>query len=488
MPHGAEFAPDGHLWVGLEGYGSLVEMDTNGTILGSHTIPYVDTQGYSDLVDNHGLEVSRDGKVWFTGKESNVVGYYDPSTDQYRIFPLDMPDPTEYPDGNFPIYLDEAPDGSMYFTNLETSSVGRLYPDTGQITTYELPAAFGTPGNARPIRVVLRDDGVATVSEESGSAYAFITPDGVVTEHPLSPSDAQGASLTYDRAGQLWVQYNTPDAIARVNPDGSVTPFTIPTLDATQHRVTVGPDGALWFTELATDKIGRMVTGHENGPPVDRVLDQQFRAARGGVDYQAAFQQNRATFRARTRQMLQGRGNEADRQLALSRFRWNLQGAINQFATDRGAGDLRREAAEDREPDHPVSVPGPRREHRVHPGRADRRRPLFPVVLDAGPARPVVGLGLFEPLQRDGPLPGRAEGVEQQRVTREVAAKVFDPCRDRDRHGFRRGNLVAPRTPSEPPWFVLRASIRLTAASASHLDPVFCRYQAFVPRHWPGGR
>jgi virginiamycin B lyase len=337
MPHGAEFDADGHLWVGLEEYGSLVEMDTNGTILGRHTIPYTDTQGYSELVDNHGLEVSRDGKVWFTGKESNVVGNYDPATDQFRFYPLPKPDPTLYPDGNFPIYIEEAPDGSMYFTNLLTSSVGRLFPETGEVVTYALPASFGTPGDARPIRVVLRDDGVATISEESGSAYAFISPEGVVTEFPLSPSGAQGASLTYDRAGVLWVQYNTPDAIARVNPDGSVTPFTIPTLDATQHRVTVGPDGALWFTELATDKIGRMVTGHENGPPVDRVLNQQFQARWGGVDYQAAFQQNRATYRARARQMLQGQGNEADRRLALSRFRWNLQGAVNQFAESRGA-------------------------------------------------------------------------------------------------------------------------------------------------------
>ncbi|WP_435009063.1 virginiamycin B lyase family protein [Tundrisphaera lichenicola] len=337
MPHGEEFDANGHLWVGLEGYGSLVEMDPNGTILSSHTIPYTNTYGYSDVVDNHGLHVASDGKVWYTGKASNLVGYYDPATNQFASFPLANPDPTAYPDGNFPIYIDEAPDGSMYFTELDTSRVGRIFPKSGEVINYILPGAYGEAGNARPIRVLVRDDGVAVVSEEAGSAYAYISKQGVVTEYPLSPSGSEAASLTYDRAGVLWVQYNTPDAIGQVQPDGTVKPFTIPTLDAVQHRITIGPDGSLWFTELAVDKIGRMVTGNESGPPITHVASQNFQAKNGGVAYQAAFKQGKAKYDAVSRQTLKGHGNIADRKLALSHFSWNLQGAVNKLASSHKA-------------------------------------------------------------------------------------------------------------------------------------------------------
>jgi virginiamycin B lyase len=338
MPHGEEFDAKGHLWVGLEGFGQLIELDTTGTVLSTHTIPYSNTFGYSPTVDNHGLKVTRDGKIWYTGKASNTVGYYDPSTGQFAQFPLGNPNSTLFPEGNFPIYIDEAPDGSMMFTDLDTSSVGRLTPSTGALQFYNLPAAFGVSGNtegARPIRIIVRDDGVAVVSEESGRAYAYITPQGAVTEYPLSPSTSEGAALTYDRAGVLWVQYNTPDAIAQVLPDGSVRPYPIPTLSATQHRITIGPDGALWFTELAVDKIGRMVNGNENGPPVGTVTSQKFQAQKGGVSYNAAFEQGITAYAAQTKQTVKGQGNEADRRLALSHFSWNLQGAINKIVSGK---------------------------------------------------------------------------------------------------------------------------------------------------------
>ena len=247
-----------------------------------------------------------------------------------------MPDPDPNPNpelnGNFPIYISEAPDGSMYFTDLLTSNVGRVTP-TGDLTFYPLPSKYGPPNDARPIAVIVRPDGVAVVTEESGHAYATITPDGTVTEYPLTPSYAEAAALTYDTAGTLWIQYNTPDAIAEVQPNGSITTFAIPTLNAVQHRIIVGPDGSLWFTELNADKIGHMVNGQENGPPIDGVYSQAFQAKRGRVAYRAAFKQGRATYDARFAQKVTGRGNATARRSAMIHFDENLQGAVNRLST-----------------------------------------------------------------------------------------------------------------------------------------------------------
>jgi virginiamycin B lyase len=326
LPHGIEFDAEGRLWVTFQGYNEIAQMDLKGNIVATHTIPYTNS-------NPHGLTIASDGNVWFTGREGNVVGYYDPSTSGFKVFPLPNPNPNPNPElnGNFPIYISEAPDGSMYFTDLLTSNVGRITP-SGDLTFYSLPSKYGPPNNARPIAVEVRPDGVAVVTEESGHAYATITPDGTVTEYPLTPGNAEGAAFTYDTAGTLWIQYNTPDAIGEVQPDGSVTPFPIPTLDAVQHRITVGPDGSLWFTELNADKIGHMVTGHEDGPPIDGVYSQAFQAKNGAVAYRAVFKQGRATYDARFQQTVTGRGSAAARWKAIIDCDENLQGEINRLS------------------------------------------------------------------------------------------------------------------------------------------------------------
>ena len=326
MPHGIAFDAQGRLWVTFQGYNQIAQMDLNGNIVATHTIPYPDASP-------HGLTVASNGDVWFTGREGNIVGYYDPTTNGFQIFPLPDPDPNSNPElnGNFPIYIAAAPDGSMYFTNLLTSSVGRITP-SGQLTFYQLPSKYGPPNNARPIAVVVQPDGVAVVSEEAGHAYATITPDGTVTEYPLTPSTAKAAALTYDTAGTLWIQYNTPDAIAEVQPNGSLTTYPIPTLNAVQHRITGGPDGSLWFTELNTDKVGHIVTGHEDGPPIDGVFSQSFQAKHGAIAYRAAFKQGSATYDARFAQTVTGRGNGVARWKAIIDFDENLQGDINRLS------------------------------------------------------------------------------------------------------------------------------------------------------------
>jgi virginiamycin B lyase len=326
MPHGIQFDSQGRLWVTLQGYNTITQMNLNGKIVANHTIPYPDS-------NPHGLTIASDGDVWFTGREGNIVGYFDPANDSFKIFPLPNPDPSPDPEknGNFPIYITEAPDGSMYFTDLLTSNVGRITP-SGDLTFYPLPSRYGPPNNARPIAVVVQPDGVAVVSEESGHAYATITPDGTVTEYPLTPPDAKAAALTFDTAGTLWIQYNTPDDIGEVLPDGSVRPFPIPTKDAVQHRIIIGPDGSLWFTELKADKIGHMVNGHESGPPIDGVYSQAFHAEEGAVAYRALFEQGSATYDARFEQEVIGQSDAAGLREAFIDFDANLQGDVNRLS------------------------------------------------------------------------------------------------------------------------------------------------------------
>lgn len=328
-PHGIEFDKQGRLWITRQFSNTIsqVVFKNGAATFINHTIPVADASP-------HGLTVARNGNVWFTGREGNLVGYYNPNTNKFKIFKLDDPDPSTNPEqnGNFPIYITQAPNGSMYFTNLLTSRVSKI-TQSGKITNFPLPSTYGPPNNARPIAVYAKDDGVVVVSEESGHAYAYIQKNGLVSEYHLTPpADSEAASLTYDRQGTLWVQYNTPDDIARVNADGSLSIFPIPTADAVQHRITIGPDGELWYTELAADKVGRMVTGHADGPSLDGVASQSYSGTPNGTDSlndQAFFAQGRKTYNAHYTLTVQGTATAADRQASIVHFIRNLQGDVN---------------------------------------------------------------------------------------------------------------------------------------------------------------
>ena len=301
-------------------------MDLNGKIVAVHTIPYPNS-------NPHGLTVASNGNVWFTGREGNIVGYYDPTTNGFRIFPLPNPDPNPNleQNGNFPIYITQPPTVDVFHRPADQ----QRGPDHAYRAADVLPAPveIWSPGQRTPDRRGRPADGVAVVTEESGHAYATITPDGKVTEYPLTPSYAEAAALTYDTAGTLWNQYNTPDAIAEVQPNGSVTPYPIPTLDAVQHRITVGPDGSLWFTELHADKIGHMVTGHADGPPIDGVYSQSFQAKHGAIAETAAFKQGHATYDAPFKQTGTAKAtNAGQKSKAIIDFDENLQGDINRLS------------------------------------------------------------------------------------------------------------------------------------------------------------
>ena len=140
-PHGIEFDKQGRLWITRQFSNTISQVEIKGTvhIVANHVIPYPNASP-------HGLTVARDGKVWFTGREGNVVGYYDPKSDRFRVFKLGNPDPNPDPEknGNFPIYIKQAPDGSMYFTNLLTSRVSRI-TQSGKLTQFPLPSTYGPP-------------------------------------------------------------------------------------------------------------------------------------------------------------------------------------------------------------------------------------------------------------------------------------------------------------------------------------------------------
>ena len=86
-----------------------------------------------------------------------------------------------------------------------------------------------------------------------------ITPAGIATPFPLTPSSAYPESIAVGSDGNLWFNENHGNAIGRITPDGVITYYTVGLSNAAAVTdLTAGPEGNVWFTEGATDQVGRI--------------------------------------------------------------------------------------------------------------------------------------------------------------------------------------------------------------------------------------
>jgi virginiamycin B lyase len=242
-PHGLAFDDSGRMWVSLEFSDEIAHIGFDGRILARYPIPQV----VAGPQGPHGLAVGPDGALWWTGKTGNTIGRLHPTSGLMDVFPLKKT-PAK------PIYITAGSDGNMWFTELEGSRIGRITAK-GEITSFDIP----TP-DARPIVVFTGPEGKIWFTEERGNAYGTISSDGTFVEYHTGVDGGKLAGAAFDGAGNLWLQFNSPDIIQRVAPDQTVTTFKLTSSGAVQHRITLGPEGRMWFTELATDKVGYIAT------------------------------------------------------------------------------------------------------------------------------------------------------------------------------------------------------------------------------------
>jgi virginiamycin B lyase len=78
------------------------------------------------------LEVDSDGVVWFTERQGNKIGRFDPKTETFKEFPLPGPEASPYAIG-----IDR--DHMIWYSSHEQDTLGRLDPKTGEVTEYPYP-------------------------------------------------------------------------------------------------------------------------------------------------------------------------------------------------------------------------------------------------------------------------------------------------------------------------------------------------------------
>ena len=278
-PHGMTFDARGRLWVELEDFGKIVELDRQGRIVKEYDVNLQCTTSRKAIHTHpHGLSAGPDGEtLWFACKSTGTVGRITPDGKVETIALNTV--------GSVPIYIKPGPDGNMWATELVGNAIARI-SEAGDVKEFSIP----TP-NSRPIAIVpAPPSGTAGgtgnamwFSEEAGNKVARIDMDGKIAEFPVPMTQPNVilAGLAFDGAGNLWTQQYVdqsrplpagPDHLVRIDrailsaPPGDIsgvvfTYFQVPTRNTGMHRIIEGPDRNMWFTELKADRVGRAISG-----------------------------------------------------------------------------------------------------------------------------------------------------------------------------------------------------------------------------------
>ncbi|MGE5539322.1 MAG: carboxypeptidase regulatory-like domain-containing protein [Gemmatimonas sp.] len=78
------------------------------------------------------LALDKDGIVWFSERQGNRIGRFDPKTSAFQEFPLPGPEASPYALG-----IDDK--GRVWYSSHEQDTVGSLDPKTGEIVEYPYP-------------------------------------------------------------------------------------------------------------------------------------------------------------------------------------------------------------------------------------------------------------------------------------------------------------------------------------------------------------
>ena len=169
-PHDPMFAPDGSAWYSGQMANVLGRFDPKTEQFHEFKLP--------PKSGPHGLISDKDGNVWYTANFGAYIGKLDPKTGEVTKFP--MPDPK----ARDPHTLLFAPNGNLYFTLQGSNMVGRLNPKTGEIklTTDSTP-------QANPYGMVISSKGVPYFVEFGANKIAWIDPDTVEIHEIVLPHE-----------------------------------------------------------------------------------------------------------------------------------------------------------------------------------------------------------------------------------------------------------------------------------------------------------
>ena len=123
--YGNVVGQNGDEWFTVEQVGGPIARVTKDGVLSTFDPP---TKGAKP----QRLQVDSDGIVWFTERQGNKIGRFDPKTETFKEFALPGPEPSPYAIG-----IDR--NHMIWYSSHEQDTMNRLDPKTGEVTEYPYP-------------------------------------------------------------------------------------------------------------------------------------------------------------------------------------------------------------------------------------------------------------------------------------------------------------------------------------------------------------
>jgi virginiamycin B lyase len=199
----------------------------------------------------HDPAVAPDGSIWYTGQRANVVGRFDPVTQQFKEFAL--PTPNSGPHG-----LQADKDGNIWYTGNAAGLIGKIDPKTGKITEYKMP----NPKAKDPHTIAFLQDGRIFFTVQAGNFIGSLdpkAPGGAIklVESPTANSRPYGVRL--DSKGVPYFDEFNSNKIASADPKTLVIrEYPLPAAGARPRRIAIGKDDTVWYGDYARGFLGHL--------------------------------------------------------------------------------------------------------------------------------------------------------------------------------------------------------------------------------------
>ena len=197
----------------------------------------------------HDPAFAPDGSVWYTGQMANVLGRFDPKTQQFKEYTLKTP--SSGPHGLVP-----DKDGNIWFTANFKAYIGKLDPKTGNVTEYPMP----DPQAKDPHTLLFAPNGNIYFTVQGGNMVGRLNPktgDVKVVSSPTLKSNPYGMVVS-SKGVPFFVEFGS-NKVASLDPDTlAIHEYELPHVDSHPRRVAITPDDVIWYSDYSRGYLGRL--------------------------------------------------------------------------------------------------------------------------------------------------------------------------------------------------------------------------------------
>jgi virginiamycin B lyase len=199
----------------------------------------------------HDPAVAPDGSIWYTGQRANVVGRFDPATQQFKEYPL--PTPNSGPHG-----LQPDRDGNIWYTANSAGLIGKIDPKTGKITEYKMP----NPKAGDPHTIAFLRDGTLLFTVQAGNFVGTLdpkAPDGNIKLVSPPTRNARPYGIRIDSRGVPYFDEFNSNRIGTIDVKTmTIREFPLPNPAARPRRIAIGRDDTVWYGDYARGYLGHL--------------------------------------------------------------------------------------------------------------------------------------------------------------------------------------------------------------------------------------